>query len=155
MTRRRSAGTVPLCLAALAAAGCGLVRVDVVGDAMSPTLKNGDQVIARRTGRLERVNRGDVVGFRYPGDESKSFVMRVVALPGEEIEMKSGTVLINGRSLEEAYIAGANRSSDSWGPKRVPDDEYFMMGDNRRDSSDSRNWGTVKRAQIWAAVHVR
>ena len=60
-------------MAALAAAGCGLVRVDVVGDAMSPTLKNGDQVIARRTGRLERVNRGDVVGFRYPGDESKSF----------------------------------------------------------------------------------
>jgi signal peptidase I len=153
MIRRRRAGAVPLWLAVLSAAGCGLVRVDVVGDAMSPTLKNGDQVIATR--RIDRVDRGDVVGFRYPRDESKSFVMRVVALPGEEIEMKTGTVLINGRSLEETYVADANRSSDSWGPKRIPDDEYFMMGDNRRNSSDSRSWGTVKRTQIWARVPVR
>ena len=72
-------------LAVLSAAGCGLLHVDVVGDAMSRTVKNGDQVIATR--RFDRVDRGDVVGFRYRRDESKSFVMRVVALPGEEIEI--------------------------------------------------------------------
>lgn len=140
-------------LALLAAAGCNLLRVDIVGDAMAPTLKNGDHAVATR--RVDRINRGDVVAFRYPRDESKSFVMRVVALPGEDIEMKDGSVIIGGRRLEETYVAAANRSSESWGPKAIPDEEYFMLGDNRRDSSDSRTWGTVKRSQIWARVVVR
>jgi signal peptidase I len=140
-------------LAILGSASCGLLRVDVVGDAMSPTLKNGDQAIATR--RLDKVNRGDIVAFRYPRDESKSFVLRVVGLPGEEVEMKNGSVIVDGKPLDEQYVIAANRSFDTREPVKIPDDEYFMLGDNRRNSSDSRSWGTVRRTQMWARVMVQ
>ena len=131
-------------------AGCGMLRVDVVGEAMVPTLKNGEKVLATQT--FDQLNRGDIVGFKYPRDETKSFVKRVVALPGERIESVKGKVSINGQALREAYVVTENQSNDTWGPKTIPDGEFFMMGDNRRNSSDSRHWGTVRRAAIWAKV---
>ena len=79
----------------LSAGSCGLLRVDVVGNSMSPTLKDGESAIATR--RFDRLNRGDVVGFKYPRDESKSFVLRIVALPGDT---KEGKILINGNRLK-------------------------------------------------------
>ena len=95
----------------LSAGSCGLLRVDVVGNSMSPTLKDGESAIATR--RFDRLNRGDVVGFKYPRDESKSFVLRIVALPGDRIEAKEGKILINGQQVEERYVIETNRSTDS------------------------------------------
>jgi len=131
-------------------AGCGMLRVDVVGEAMAPTLKNGERALATRT--FDDVNRGDIVGFKYPRDETKSFVKRVVGLPGERIEVLRGKVSINGQVLSEPYVVTENQSNDTWGPTTIPDGEFFVMGDNRRNSSDSRHWGTVRRAAIWAKV---
>ncbi|HYT73510.1 MAG TPA: signal peptidase I [Vicinamibacterales bacterium] len=131
-------------------AGCGTLRVDVVGDAMAPTLKSGEKAWATRT--FDRLKRGDIVGFKYPGDETKSFVKRVVGLPGERIESVAGRVAINGQPLSEGYVVPENRSHDTWGPMTIPVGEFFMMGDNRRNSSDSRAWGTVRREAIWAKI---
>ena len=137
-------------LSGAGAAGCGALRVDIVGESMAPTLKNGHRVVATRT--LTDLKQGDVVCFRYPKDESKSFVQRIVGLPGDRIEMHDGVVTINGRLLDEPYVAESNRSRDSWGPITVAEGQYFLMGDNRRNSSDSRSWGLVRRDAIWARV---
>jgi signal peptidase I len=95
------------------------------------------------------------VGFKYPKDESKSFVQRIIGQPGDRIEMKEGRVTVNGHSLEEPYVAEANRSQDSWGPVTIGAGQYFLMGDNRRNSSDSRSWGLVRRDAIWAKLIIQ
>jgi signal peptidase I len=92
---------------------------------------------------------------RDPKDESKSFVKRIVGLPGDEIQSTNGSILINGLPFPEPYVVEANRSVDSWGPIKVPAGQYFMMGDNRRNSSDSRFWGLVRGEAIWAKVILR
>jgi signal peptidase I len=135
------------------ATGCGTLRVDISGEAMAPTLKNGESALATRT--VDPLARGDIVGFRYPKDESKSFVKRIIGMPGDRIESDSGRILLNAQPLDEPYVIEVNWSADSWGPVTVPDGEYFMMGDNRRNSSDSRMWGTVRRDAIWAKVLLR
>ena len=135
------------------ATGCGTLRVNIEGEAMAPTLKNGESALATRT--VDPLKPGDVVAFRYPKDESKSFVKRIVGMPGDRIESNSGSILVNGQTLDEPYVADANRSPDSWGPVTIPDGQYFMMGDNRRNSSDSRTWGLVRRDAIWAKVLLR
>jgi signal peptidase I len=134
----------------LLSTGCVVQPIRVAGGAMEPTLKDGDRAFATRVfGQLER---RDIVGFKYPRNESKSFVMRIVGLPGERIEMIEGTVSINGRTIDESYVDTEHRSGDTWGPHTIPEGEYFMMGDNRRNSSDSRTWGTVRGDLIWAKV---
>jgi len=142
-----------LAMVLIAAGGCGALRVDIVGESMAPTLKNGDSAVATRS--FTGIARGDIVGFRYPKDESKSFVQRIVGLPGDRIEMIDGRVVINGSLLDEPYVAESNRSQDSWGPITIAKDQYFMMGDNRRNSSDSRSWGVVGRAAIWAKLIIQ
>ena len=133
--------------------GCGQSRLDINGDAMAPTLKDGERAFATRT--FDTLMRGDIVAFRYPKDESKSFVKRIVGLPGDRIESTSGAIAINGQPLAESYVAEENRSRDSWGPVMVPDGHYFVLGDNRRNSSDSRSWGMVRQDAIWGKVILR
>ena len=128
----------------LATPACGMLRVDVVGDAMSPTLRNGESALA--TKRIDSLTRGDIVGFRYPRDETKSFVMRVIGLPGETVTSAAGRVSVDEKMLSEPYVLQPNRSV------RVPGGQYFVMGDNRTNSSDSRHWGLVRRDSIWAKV---
>jgi signal peptidase I len=142
-----------LALVLAIATGCGVLRVNIDGEAMAPTLKDGESALATRT--FDTLARGDIVSFRYPKDESKSFLKRIVGVPGDRIESKNGSILVDGRPLVEPYVAEANRSADSWGPVTVPDGQYFMMGDNRRNSSDSRSWGLVRRDAIWAKVLLR
>jgi signal peptidase I len=137
-------------VAALLAPACDRGHVNIAGHAMEPALKDGERApIVRDVTDLER---GDIVGFLYPQDESKSFVKRIVGLPGDRLEMREGRVVLNGVPFDEPYVADENRSKDSWGPIVVEPGKYFMMGDNRRNSSDSRTWGSVRRDAIWAKV---
>jgi signal peptidase I len=144
---------VGLALMLVGVAACGASRIDIQGEAMAPTLKNGEIAWATRT--FETLARGDVVVFRYPKDESKNFLKRIVGLPGERIESHEGRIAIDGQPLDETYVIEANRSHDTWGPVTVPQGEYFVMGDNRRNSSDSRTWGLVRRDAIWGKVPLR
>lgn len=92
------------------------------------------------------VERGDVVVFRAPQDPSKDFIKRVVGLPGEEVEVEGGVVHVDGEPLEEPYtyhdVAGGYHH-DTTGPETIPRDHYYVLGDNRDNSRDSRYWGTV------------
>lgn len=126
--------------------------IRIEGHAMSPTLQNGDRAIFVRL--REAPDRGSVVALRYPRNPAKSFVMRVVGLPGEQLSIDDGVVAIDGRPLAEPYLLQANRSRERISAVRLGPDEYFVMGDNRRNASDSREWGLVPRRHLWATLHV-
>lgn len=114
---------------------------------MSPTLINGDRVFVNTT--VGTIERGDIIMFRYPDDETKIFLKRVIGLPGEKIEIRKGKVFINDVYLEETYVDPLLNQSDSNRPQMIIKNEnYFVMGDNRDNSSDSRVWGTVDKNLI-------
>ena len=85
--------------------------------------------------------RGEVVIFRFPGDESRDFVKRVIAIPGDTVEIREGQVFVNDEKRDEPYIT--HHENSSMAPAKVGSAEYFVLGDNRRASHDSRNWGPV------------
>jgi signal peptidase I len=123
--------------------------VRVEGTAMSPTLNDGDRAFIWL--HVEEVKRGDIVTLWYPDDPSKSFIKRVIGLPGETVTIdKSGLVYINGRALDEPYLSpDRNRV-----PRTIPEifvksHYYFVMGDNRDASNDSRSWGLVPEKYIY------
>jgi signal peptidase I len=90
--------------------------------------------------------RGDIVVFRFPRDPSRDFIKRVIAVPGETVEIRNGRVYVNGQLIDEWYI---NETGNySWGPRKMPPGEYFVLGDNRNNSSDSHVWGPVPRDNI-------
>ncbi len=100
---------------------------------------------------------GDVVVFRYPGDEEKDYIKRIVGTPGDKVEIRNKVVYVNGVAVDDAaytqrvdlaMVDGAISPRDTFGPVSVPADSYFVMGDNRDQSSDSRFWGFVKREKI-------
>lgn len=124
-------------------AACAMpVPVRVEGTDMRPTLDGGDKVIMNPPGEIVR---GDIIMFRSPKDESRFYIKRVVALPGEKIEIKDGRTFINGVPLDEPYLDQEyNSVNGRLAESTVPAGEYFVMGDNRNNSSDSRAWGTVK-----------
>ena len=100
------------------------------------------------------INRGDVIVFKYPVDPSRDFIKRVIGLPGDKLELKDRKVFINGQALEEPYVQlmtpapPAEDKRVNYGPVTVPADQYFMMGDNRDNSEDSRYWGFVPATYI-------
>ncbi len=108
------------------------------------------------------VRRGDIVVFRFPPDPARDFIKRVVGLPGETVEIRDRRVLVDGRPLNEPYVFHADdrvwpddpnipeekRRRDQLPPTRVPEGAYFVMGDNRDDSSDSREWGPVPEGNL-------
>jgi len=122
--------------------------IRVKGHGMSPALNDGDRIfISKRIGNLQR---GDVVIFYYPKDPSRSYIQRVVGLPGELIELRDGQTLINGSPLDEPYVdPKLNQALLDLKPARVPEQSYFVMGDNRDNSSDSRFWGTLPKSYIY------
>ncbi|MGH9691324.1 MAG: signal peptidase I [Candidatus Acidiferrales bacterium] len=99
--------------------------------------------------RFEPIERGDVVVFWYPLDRSKSFIKRVVGLPGETIEIRSGHLYVNGRELKEPYVPASYLDGSSYPARTIPADQYFVMGDHRDSSNDSRMFGTVPRDYIY------
>jgi signal peptidase I len=116
----------------------GRFRID--GSSMEPNLHDGEYVIVNRVVyRLQAPQRGDVVVFQREG--KREFIKRIIGLPGETVEVKGSRVLVNGVALTEPYIAQPNAYSME--PRTIGPNEYFVLGDNRNNSSDSHNWGTI------------
>ena len=124
--------------------------VKVEGTSMAPLLSDQERIFINKfVYRFEPIERGDVVVFWYPLDRSKSFIKRVIGLPGEYIEVRQGRVLVNGKRLMEPYVPPQFADSGSYGPITVPVDEYFVMGDHRVSSNDSRMFGPVENKYIY------
>ena len=126
-----------------------LQPVKVVGIAMEPALHEGDRIFVNRN--PAEFSRGDIVLFYYPHDPRVSYIKRVIGLPGETITIREGKVQINGTPLSEPYVDPKNNQSIAGNEeKSIPAESYFVMGDNRDNSSDSRTWGTLARKLIYA-----
>lgn len=116
-------------------------RIRVDGASMEPTLTNGELVIVNKLSyRLGEPARGDIIVFHFPVDPSKEFIKRVVGLPGDQVSIHDGVIFINGQRLEEPYISIDTNYLGEW---TVEQDQLFVLGDNRNNSLDSHNWGTV------------
>jgi signal peptidase I len=147
----------------------------VDGSSMRPTLEGGQYLLVNKvvyfqinTDRLSRIlpfwkssnpsqrfaihppHRGEVIVFRFPEDPSKDFVKRVIGLPGEEVEIRQGKVYINGDQLREPYLTAADNSTRA--TLRLSDKQYYVLGDNRRSSNDSRIWGPVPEENVLGKV---
>ncbi|NLK07610.1 MAG: signal peptidase I [Firmicutes bacterium] len=109
----------------------------VQGRSMEPSLYHGQRLLVDKLSyRFRPPGRGEVVVFRYPADPRRKFIKRIIGIPGDEIMIRDSVVYLNGRALAENYIYGPTYGD--WGPKKVPSGRYFVMGDNRNNSDDSR-----------------
>jgi signal peptidase I len=118
--------------------------VKVEGTSMAPLLSDQERIFINKfVYRFEPIQRRDVVVFWYPLDHSKSFIKRVIGLPGESVEIRQGIVYVNGRAIDEPYVPTQYEDMSDYGPVRVPKDSYFVMGDHRISSNDSRVFGAV------------
>src|SRR6202790_3106824 len=116
--------------------------VKVEGTSMAPLLSDQERIFINKfVYRFEPISRGDVVVFWYPLDRSKSFIKRVVGLPGETVEIRQGSLFVNGEAVAGPYVPPQYGDLRRFGPKRVPSDSYFVMGDHRISSNDSRVFG--------------
>ena len=116
-------------------------RVLVDGFSMRPTLDNGQYVLVNKIAfRSSLPEYGDIVVFHFPVDPNQDFIKRVMGLPGDEISVSDGKMIINGYSLSEPYIAASPAYTGKW---TVPEGQIFVLGDNRNNSSDSHSWGPV------------
>jgi signal peptidase I len=122
---------------------------------MQPAIEAGDYLICNLIFyRSHTPRRGDVVIFKYPRDESIDYIKRIIGLPGDTIELRQNTLFVNDREVQEPYaMYGGNGNGPTlwprnYGPYFISENEYFVMGDNRDNSSDSRDFGTVKRENI-------
>lgn len=121
----------------------------VDGPSMLPTLHNGERLMIDKISyRLREPQRGEIVVFRYPANPREHFIKRIIGLPGDVVEIRGGRVYINGVALEEPYLAAPTLGR--FGPVRVPESRYFVLGDNRNNSEDSRypQVGFVPRALL-------
>ena len=124
--------------------------VRVEGTSMMPALVDQERIFINKfVYRFEPIGRGDVVVFWYPLDRSKSFIKRVVGLPGDTVEIREGQVYLNGVLLQEPYIPPESDDFGTYSPTHVPKGEYFVMGDHRTSSNDSRIFGPVPRKFIY------
>ena len=124
--------------------------VRVEGTSMQPRLGNDDRLfINKYVYRIAEIKRGDVVVFHYPRDPEKSYIKRVIALPGDRLWIDRGVLWLNGKPQPESYVPDIYRDSRSYTEMIVPDDSYFVMGDHRSISSDSREFGPVERSLIY------
>src|SRR3989442_9908479 len=136
--------------------------VKVEGTSMLPYLHDGERIFVNKLiyyddyGWAPKIYRGDIVVFWFPEDPSKSYIKRVIGLPGDTVEVHDGRVRVNGRDLEETYLdPQLNLSHASRAPIFVKPNYYFVMGDNRDNSSDSRIWGLVPKKYVYGKALFR
>jgi len=124
--------------------------VKVEGTSMAPLLSDQERIFINKfVYRFEPIQRGDVVVFWYPLDHSKSFIKRVVGLPGETVEIRQGAVYVDGKIVPEPYVPPQYEDLSDFGPVHVQKDFYFVMGDHRISSNDSRVFGSVASGYIY------
>lgn len=124
--------------------------VKVEGTSMMPSLINQERIFINKfVYRFADISRGDTVVFQFPQDTSKSYIKRIVGMPGDTVVVDQGIVIVNGKPLPEPYIQDEYRDTHSYPPVTVDPGYYYVLGDHRNSSNDSRNWGTVKRAYIY------
>ena len=134
--------------------GFQVARVE--GQSMIPTLEDQDRLIVNKLGyQLHDPEIGDIVMLYYPEDPRKSFVKRVVGKEGDTLRSVGGKVYRNDVLLDDSFIPDEYRSLDSWGPETVRQGQYYVMGDHRSNSSDSRSWGQVPKRYIIGKVQIR
>jgi signal peptidase I len=126
--------------------------VKVEGTSMMPALVDQERIFINkfvyRLG-IGDIERGDLVVFWFPGDPTKSYIKRVIGVPGDSVEVDGGVVIVNGRRIEEPYVLEQYRDRQSMSRFKVEPDEYFVLGDHRSSSNDSRSWGAVPRKYIY------
>jgi signal peptidase I len=124
--------------------------VRVEGTSMMPLLEDQERVFVNKfVYRFERIERGDVIVFRYPLDTSKSYIKRVIARPGDRIRIDDGLVYVNGKQADEGYVPAMYEDVRSYAETVVPPHAYFVMGDHRNLSRDSRDFGPVDESYIY------
>jgi signal peptidase I len=126
--------------------------VKVEGTSMMPGLVDQERIFVNkfiyRFG-IEDIHRGDLVVFWYPGDQTKSYIKRVIGVPGDSVWIDRGAVYLNGKRLAEDYVPERYRDTLSMPARTIEPDHYFVLGDHRNSSNDSRNWGLVPRTCIY------
>ena len=126
--------------------------VKVEGTSMMPALVDQERIFINkfiyRFG-IASVRRGDTVVFWFPGDPTKSYIKRVIGVPGDSVEVVDGIVVVNGHALSESYVPEEYRDHRSMPMRAVPPDQFFVLGDHRSSSNDSRSWGWVPRSYIY------
>jgi signal peptidase I len=126
--------------------------VKVEGTSMMPSLYDQERLFINQFTYkfgIGDINRGDTVVFWYPKDPTKSYIKRVIGVPGDTVSVDDGVVIVNGKKLDESYVPQEYRDFDSHAPVHIGTEEYFVMGDHRISSNDSRNWGVVPRSYIY------
>lgn len=114
---------------------------------MEPTLLPGDRIIVNRLAyQYWAPSRGDIVVFAYPKDPTRTFVKRVIATEGESVELRGNQVFVNGKLVQEPYLKAGDYPA--FGPMTVPTDKVFVLGDNRKESGDSREWGLLPQSSL-------
>ena len=121
-------------------------RFRIEGSSMLPTLTEGEMIIINKLSYyLDEPERGDIIVLHFPNDRSREFIKRLIGLPGDRIEIANGMVAVNGAVLDEPYINDDPAYTGSW---TVPEGQYFVLGDNRNNSSDSHIWSFLPREDI-------
>ena len=126
--------------------------VKVEGTSMMPGLTDQERIFVNKYEYKlspNNIHRGDLIVFHYPKNPRESYIKRVVGLPGDKVEMRDGVVYVNSEELNEPYVLPGYRGHDYMQAEVVPPDDYFVLGDHRDSSSDSRSWGFVDRPKIY------
>jgi signal peptidase I len=126
--------------------------VKVEGTSMMPSLYDRERLFINQFSYkfgLGKIERGDTVVFWYPGEPTTSYIKRVIGLPGDTVSVEDGYVIVNGKKLVENYIPPEYRDDRSYPPILIPPDQYFVLGDHRVSSNDSRAWGLVPKNYIY------
>jgi signal peptidase I len=124
--------------------------VKVEGTSMMPSLDDQERIFVNKfVYRIEAIQRGDIIVFHYPRDPSKSFIKRVIALAGDRVRIEAGQVFVNDQALDEEYVPHAFVDERSYPEIVVPADSYFVLGDHRTMSNDSRDFGPVASSYIY------
>ena len=130
--------------------------VKVEGTSMQPELVDQERIFVNKfVYHFEEIHRSDIVVFWYPKDPSKSFIKRVIGIPGDVVSIKNGRVYVNAQLLEERYVPRSYQDLDSFPTMRVKEDHYYVLGDHRNASNDSRSWGLVPRKYIYGKAVFR